>query len=125
MKNKPVTIFSHTVPIIDLKRKQAYILLGINVFLSKATISTFFCTATSSTAASTVITSTGSNAFGFFIVCKAGIADAFVQYSGILELNTLEYTLTEFLAWSEYDTWILNHCSGIEIGNIFYTVTFE
>ncbi len=61
----------------------------------------------------------------FFIVCKAGIADAFVQDSGILELNTLEYTFTEFLTWSEYDTWILNHCSGIEIGNVFYTVTFE
>ena len=100
-------------------------MLGINVFLSKATISTFFCTATSGTATATVITSTRSDTFGFFIICKAGIADAFVQDSGILELDTLEYTFTEFLTWSEYDAWILNHCSGIEIGNIFYTVTFE
>ena len=77
--------------LIDLKSEQAYKLVDcIRVLLTKSTPSIFSSTAAFGTATATVITSTGSNAFGFFIVCKAGIADAFVQYSGILELTCLE-----------------------------------
>lgn len=120
--NIQISLFPFSVTqsqFIDLKRKQAYILLCICVRLSKATISIF-----SSTTASDTDTSDGSDIFDFFMARKAGIADAFVQNPSIFGLNTLEFSRNALLGINVIHEF-LTLAPALKVGNVFYTVTFE